>query len=66
MSNEYNDRAKIEYNYVTFKFDWNYIKTKTIIHRGTKHYGMLWILDEDGNAVKAYGYELVSDNYKSE
>ena len=64
MSNQYNDRAKIEYNYVTFKFDWNYIKDKTIVHKGTKNYGMIWILDDEGRAVKAYGYELLSDNYK--
>jgi hypothetical protein len=61
MNNFDNDRAKIETNYVTFSFDWNWIKTKTIIHKGNKDYGMLWILDEDGEAVKMYGYELIKD-----
>jgi len=64
MNNSNNDNAKIEVGYVTFSFDWNWIKTKTIIHRGNKNYGMLFILDEDGNAVKMYGYELIADNYK--
>ena len=64
MSNDYNDRAKIEYNYVTFTFDWNWIKNKQIIHQGNKDYGMLFILDEEGQAIKMYGYELISDNYK--
>lgn len=62
MSKEYNDNAKIEIGYVTFKFDWSYIKDKTMIHQGDKDYGMIWILDNEGNAVKAYGYELISKN----
>ncbi len=60
MKNFDNDNAKIETNYITFRFDWNWIKTKTIIHRGNKDYGMVWILDEDGAAVKMYGYELLT------
>jgi hypothetical protein len=54
-----NDRAKIEIGYVTFHFDWNWIKAKQIIHKGNKYYGMLFILDEEGQAVKMYGYELI-------
>ncbi len=56
-----NDSAKIEYNKVTFHFDWCWIKDKTIIHTGNKHYGMLWILNEEGHAVKMYGYELIDE-----
>jgi len=64
MSNFDNDNAKIELGYVTFTFDWNWLKDKTIVHKGNKDYGMLFILDEEGRAVKAYGYELINDNYK--
>ncbi len=60
MKNFDNDNAKIEIGYVTFKFDWSYIKDKTMIHTGNKDYGMLWILDGEGQAVKLYGYELIT------
>jgi len=60
MKNFDNDRAKIETDYVTFTFDWRYIRDKQMVHKGNKDYGMLWILDEDGNAVKAFGYELIT------
>ena len=62
MKNFDNDNAKIEIGYVTFKFDWSYIKDITMIHQGDKDYGMLWLLNTDGEAVKAFGYELVKDN----
>jgi hypothetical protein len=32
-----------------------------MVHKGDKDYGMLWILDGEGQAVKAFGYELISD-----
>lgn len=60
MNNFDNDTAKIESGYVTFKFDWNWIKDKTIIHRGNQNYGMLFILDDDGRALKMWGYELIT------
>jgi hypothetical protein len=31
-----------------------------MVHKGDKDYGMLWILDGEGQAVKAFGYELIS------
>jgi hypothetical protein len=62
MKNFDNDRAKIETDYITFQFDWTWIKHKQIIHKGDKDYGMIFILDEEGNAVKMYGYELISKN----
>ncbi len=62
MKNFDNDRAKIETDYITFKFDWNYIRDKQIIHKGDKDYGMIFILNEEGIAVKMYGYELIKDN----
>lgn len=60
MNNIDNDNAKVELGYVTFQFDWNWIKTKTIIHKGNQDYGILFILDENGEALKMYGYELIS------
>ena len=51
--------ANISYNQIYFTFDWNWIKDKQIIHRGTDEYGMLTIVDEEGIPIKIYGYELV-------
>jgi hypothetical protein len=62
MNNDYNDRVKVELGYVTFNFDWNWIKNKQIIHKGNQQYGMLFILDDEGRAVKMYGYELIASN----
>ncbi len=59
MKNFDNDRAKIDYEYVTFEFNWSWIKDKQIIHKGNKDYGMLFILDKDGETIKMYGYELI-------
>lgn len=56
-----NDNAKIELNYVTFEFDWGWIKDKQIVHKGGKYGGVLMIVDMDENIVKMWGYELVSD-----
>lgn len=57
---------KAKGKYVHFTFPWWWIKDKIIIHRGNEDYGMLIIADEEGKAVKMYGYELISDNYKNE
>ena len=54
-----NDTSQISVKYVYFNFDWNWIKTKQIIHRGNKAGGMLLIVDEDGYPVKMFGYELI-------
>ncbi len=59
MKQDRNDTAKLEVGYVTFTFDYNWIKDKQIIHKGTEQFGMLWILDDEGKAVKAYGYEMI-------
>jgi len=47
----------IDYEYVYFRFDWNWIKDKQIILRGN---GQLIILDDRGNTVGWYGYELIT------
>ena len=49
----------IDYQYVYFRFDWNWIKDKQIIHNGDEFGGILLILDSEGNKVKMYGYELI-------
>lgn len=61
MKVDRNDNAKLNYNVIPFYFSWNWIRDKQLIHTGNKDYGMLWILNEDGEAVKAYGYELLSN-----
>jgi hypothetical protein len=30
------------------------------MHVGNKYIGSLYILDEDGDVIKAYGYELIN------
>lgn len=57
---------KTQTKYVQFTFPWRWIRDKVIIHRGNEEYGMLIITDSEGKAVKMYGYELISDNYKNE
>lgn len=52
-------RTKLDYRYVYFNFDWNWIKDKDILHVGDEIIGALYILDKDGNVVKVYGYELI-------
>jgi len=59
-------KTRIHYGYANFNFDWNWIKDKRIILKGDQYLGMLIILDEEGVAVRMYGYELISDNYKAE
>lgn len=61
MKDRNNDSAKLNYNVIPFYFDWNWIRNKQIIHRGTDEYGMLIIVDEDGIPIKMYGYELISN-----
>jgi hypothetical protein len=53
-------KSRIDYNYAHFNFDWTWIRDKEIIHRGNKDGGMLIILDNKGNAVGMYAYELIS------
>lgn len=57
--------TRIDYNYAHFNFDWTWIRDKEIIHQGNKDIGMLIILDNEGNAVGMYAYELIS-NYEKE
>lgn len=59
-------KSRIDYNYAHFNFDWTWIRDKEIIHRGNKNGGMLIILDNKGNAVGMYAYELISDYEKEE
>ena len=49
----------IDYKYVYFEFDWTWIKDKQIIHTGNEIAGILMIIDEEGNAIKMYGYEAI-------
>jgi hypothetical protein len=49
----------IDYQYVYFRFDWNWIKDKQIILRGNEDSGILIIADAEGKAVKMYGFERI-------
>jgi hypothetical protein len=59
-------KTRIHYRYAQFNFDWSWIKDKQIIVKGNQYLGQLIILDEDGETVGWYGYELISDNYEDE
>ena len=52
--------TKLDYRYVYFNFDWNWIKDKEILHVGDEIMGALYILDKDGRIVKMWGYELIT------
>jgi hypothetical protein len=58
--------SRIDYGYAGFNFNWTWIRDKQIILKGDEYRGMLIIADEDGKAIRWYGYELISDNYKDE
>jgi hypothetical protein len=49
----------IHYRYAYFHFNWTWIRDKQIIHKGNQYGGTLFILDEDGNMLRGYGYELI-------
>ena len=51
--------------YVIFYFPYTWIRDKQLIHKGDKYSGMLIIAEDDGTVVRMYGYEMVSDNYKT-
>ena len=51
--------TNIDYKYVYFTFDWQWIKDKQIVHKGDENGGALFILDGEGNLVKGYGYERI-------
>jgi hypothetical protein len=52
--------TNIDYEYIHFRFYWSWIKDKQIIHKGNQYYGVLMIVDENGIAIKTYGYELIN------
>ena len=50
----------IDYQYVYLNFNWTWIRDKQIIHKeDSAGGGALFILDEEGNLVKGYGYERI-------
>jgi len=49
----------IDYEYVYFRFDWNWIKDKQIILRGDEDNGILIIADAEGKAIKMFGFERI-------
>ena len=51
--------TNIDYKFVYFNFDWNWIKDKQIVHKGDWKGGALLILDSEGRLVKGYGYDLI-------
>jgi hypothetical protein len=53
------DYHNIDYQYVYLNFNWTWIRDKQIVHKGDENGGALFILDEEGNLVKGYGYERI-------
>lgn len=51
----------IHYGYVYFNFNWTWIKDKQLIHQGNHISGVLLILDQNDNLIKALGYELMEE-----
>jgi hypothetical protein len=59
-------KSRIDYGYAHFDFNWTWIKDKQLVMRGNQYAGMLIILDEEGNPVGMYGYELISEYEKEQ
>lgn len=51
----------IDYNYIHIEFNWQWIKDKTILHRGDSERGTIMILDDTGSPIKLIAYEMVSE-----
>ncbi len=58
--------SRIDYHYAHFDFNYIWLRDKQIIVKGDKYGGMLVILDERGNPLKWYGYELINGYDKDE
>ena len=56
--------SRIYYNYANFEFNYIWLRDKQIVLKGDEYMGMLIILDQKGNALKWYGYELISEDDK--
>jgi hypothetical protein len=54
-------KSRIDYNYAHFDFNYLWLRDKQIVLQGNEYMGMLIILDQKGNALKWYGYELIND-----
>jgi hypothetical protein len=52
--------SRIDYNYAHFDFNYIWLRDKQIVVKGDQYAGMLVILDDRGNPLKWYGYELIS------
>ena len=57
-------KTRVDYHYVHFNFDQQWIKDKEIVLRGNEEAGMVIILDDRGRAVGMYAYELIDENEK--
>lgn len=46
---------------IHFHFAWKDIKGKTIIHRGDKWSGIIFILESNGEIWRGWGYEIINE-----
>jgi hypothetical protein len=51
--------TRVDYNYAHFNFDWQWIKDKEIVVEGDEYEGVLMIINDKGQMVGFYGYQLV-------
>jgi hypothetical protein len=51
--------TRIDYNYAHFNFDWSWIKDKEIVVDGDEYEGVLMIINDKGQMVGFYGYQLI-------
>jgi hypothetical protein len=52
-------KSNIGYHYAYFNFSYTWLRDKQIIHKGNSLGGMLIITDQDGVALRMYGYERI-------
>ena len=51
--------TRIDYGYAHFNFDWQWIKDKEIVVEGDEYEGVLMIINDKGQMVGFYGYQLI-------
>ena len=53
-------KSRIDYGYAHFNFDWTWIKDKEIVVEGDEYEGVLMIINDKGQMVGFYGYQLIT------
>ncbi len=53
--------TRIDYGYAHFNFDYTWLRDKEIVVEGDEYEGVLMIINDKGQMVGFYGYQLISE-----